>query len=92
MTDAEKTARELLEGVHSIALKVEWQAIPSGPMHEAMTVEGFVSILRDRIAAALHQYGQQCRQEERERCLKVAAYYATNSLTARHIAAEIRSE
>lgn len=52
-TEAKHRADELLTGVYSVQLKVDWHIIPNGPMVPALNVDGYVPVLRDAIADAI---------------------------------------
>lgn len=49
----EERAEELLAGIYSVTLRVSWQSIPSGSMATAVTVDGYLPLLRDAVAAAI---------------------------------------
>lgn len=49
----ESEADRLVTGIDSIAIKVTHTAIPKGTWWNALTVDGYVPVLRDAIAAAI---------------------------------------
>ena len=72
MTQEEATqqAKSLLEGIHAIDLKVQWLVIPAGPMVDAATVDGYLNVLQDGLAAALIAADKAGYERGREQAMK----------------------